>query len=64
MAEKLFVSEDVRIVHGDSEVLVESDVDDGSKIVIVPMDDCIVEVVWSHEHERLVGVVRDIPIRD
>ena len=47
-----------------SEALIEMDVDDHSKVVIVPMDDCIIEVVWSHEHERLVGVVREIPGRD
>lgn len=43
--------------------LAEYDEDTGL-LRIVPLDDCMIEVMWSHEHERLVGVVRDIPCRD
>lgn len=46
-----------------SEALIEVDVDDDGTIIIVPMDDCVIEVVWSAEHKRLVGVVRVIPGR-
>jgi hypothetical protein len=58
---------DIRVVSIDghtSEVLVEQDVDDIGRIVIVPMDDCMIETMWSYEHERLVGVIREVPSRD
>ena len=38
--------------------------EDTGYLTIVPLDDCMIEVRWSHEHERLVGIVRDIPARD
>ena len=64
--EALRAEEDVFVTSIDdsAEALVERDLDDDGKIVIVPMDDCIIEVVWSYEHERLVGVVRETPERD
>lgn len=38
--------------------------EDTGVVTIIPMDGCMIEVVWSHEHERLVGHIRDIPCRD
>lgn len=57
------VEKDVRVRSTDkcAEALIERDVDDIRKLVVVPMDDCMIEVMWSHEHERLVAVVREVP---
>ena len=43
--------------------MVETDVDTGL-LTIVPLDDCMIEIKWSSDHNRLVAVVRDVPSRD
>ena len=63
MTQKVLVSEDVHVLHGESEALIELDITDdfGDMIVVVPMDDCMIEVKWSDEYRRLVAVVKVIP---
>ncbi len=37
---------------------VEADlVNEQSCLALVPMDDCIIQIVWSIEHQRLIAVV-------
>ena len=59
------VEKNVRVNSSDktAEATIEQDIDDARRINIVPMDDCVIEVVWSFKHERLIASVREMPGR-
>lgn len=45
-----------KICNGFSEV--EIDISEDNTIKVVPMDDVMLEIVWSDEHRRLICIAR------
>lgn len=49
-----------RICNGFSEI--EIDINENNTIKVVPMDDIMLEIVWSYEHKRMVCIAKEKPI--